>query len=80
MGCGSEAVHNLAERKPQVKGIGPHWAQEILTEDDNMTIFVKYIKALTILALLAGGLSACAAPGGYDLGKFSRVDRLQQAG
>ena len=45
-----------------------------------MTTFVKYIKSLTVLALLAGGLSACAGGRAYDPGAYAQVDRLVQVG
>jgi hypothetical protein len=45
-----------------------------------MSTFAKYIKSLTVLALLAGGLSACSASGGPNLGAYNQVDRLMQVG
>lgn len=45
-----------------------------------MSIFANYIKSLTILALLAGGLSACSATGAPNLGAYNQVDRLVQVG
>jgi hypothetical protein len=45
-----------------------------------MSIFAKYIKTLTILALLGGGLSACSSAGAPNLGAFNQVDRLVQVG
>lgn len=45
-----------------------------------MTIFIKYIKTLLVLALLGGGLSACAATRTYDLGAYGQVNKLQQVG
>jgi hypothetical protein len=45
-----------------------------------MSIFAKYIKSLTILALLGGGLSACSSAGAPNLGAFDQVDRLVQVG
>ncbi|MBI2255031.1 MAG: hypothetical protein HYU58_10465 [Proteobacteria bacterium] len=45
-----------------------------------MSIFAKYIKSLTIVALLGGGLSACAAGGAPNLGAYNQVDRLVQMG
>jgi hypothetical protein len=45
-----------------------------------MTTFLKHIKTLSALALIAGGLSACAAPRAYDLGAYNQVNKLQQVG
>lgn len=45
-----------------------------------MIIFRNYVKTLTVLALLAGGLGACAAPRAYDLGAYGQVNKLQQVG
>lgn len=45
-----------------------------------MSIFAKYIKSLTVLALLAGGLSACSTAGAPNLGAYNQVDRLMQVG
>ena len=45
-----------------------------------MSIFTKYIRSLTVLALLAGGLSACTTAGSPNLGAYNQVDRLMQVG
>ncbi|MDY0871279.1 hypothetical protein [Dongia rigui] len=45
-----------------------------------MSIFAKYIKSLTVLALLAGSVSACSAAGSPNLGAYNQVDRLMQVG
>lgn len=45
-----------------------------------MIILRNYIKALTVLALLGGGLSACTATRAYDLGAYNQLDRLQLVG
>ena len=43
-----------------------------------MTIFVKHIKTLTALALVAGALSACTSTRTYDVGASGQVNKLQQ--
>lgn len=45
-----------------------------------MSTFAKYFKSLTVLALIAGGLSACSAAGSPNLGAYGQVDRLMQVG
>ena len=45
-----------------------------------MSIFRNYVKTLTILALLGGGLSGCAANRAYDLGAYGQVNKLTQVG
>ncbi|WP_374653765.1 hypothetical protein [Dongia sp.] len=45
-----------------------------------MTVFANYIKTMTVLALIAGGLSACTSTRAYDLGAYGQVNKLQQAG
>ncbi len=45
-----------------------------------MTIFVKHIKTLTALALVAGALSACTSTRTYDVGASGQVNKLQQVG
>ena len=45
-----------------------------------MFIFRNYVKMLTVLALLGGGLSGCTATRAYDLGAYSQVNQLQQVG
>ena len=80
-----EEVHNLAERIAQVKGIPGgksdcRSAVPVLKEGWKMSIFTKYIKSLTILAMLGGGLSACSTAGAPNLGAYNQVDRLVQVG
>lgn len=45
-----------------------------------MFIFRHYIKALTIFALLGGGLSGCTVTRAYDFGAYNQVNQLQQVG
>lgn len=45
-----------------------------------MTIFARYIKMLSVLTLIAGGVSACTATRAYDLGAYGQVNKLQQVG
>lgn len=45
-----------------------------------MSIFRNYVKTLTIIALLGGGLSACTSTRAYDLGAYGQVNKLTQVG
>lgn len=45
-----------------------------------MLFFRNYVKTLTVLALIGGGLSGCTATRAYDLGAYRQVNQLQQVG